>query len=178
MLLYFISIFLLIITIGACVVVAWIVTIFFATKVPYVRTPRGKINLLLSRFHFSSRDVVIDLGCGSAETLIAIEKQSGAATIGYELSPFAFVLAKLNIWRQHAKTKVYMRDFFKADISKATIVSMFLLQRIMGDVERFLDRQCKPGTVIISYAFTLPTWKPEKVIKGDSGSVFFVYRKH
>ncbi len=120
-------------------------------------------------------------GCGSASTLIAIAKATGAKTVGFELSPWAYFLAKLNIKLHNATTKVLYRNFYKQDLSGATIIFCFLLDSVMKKLGYKLDTDLKPGTTVISYAFKIPQWEPSKVINTNpnnpKASKIYIYKR-
>lgn len=107
------------------VIVIWTLSVFIFTKVPYVKTPIKNISTLLDSLKITDRDIVYDLGCGNAEVLIEIERLTYAATLGFEISPFAFIMAKINIYRKKSSTRLLYRDFRNQDLSDATIVFFF-----------------------------------------------------
>jgi len=59
-------------------------------------------------------------------------------------------------------------DLFAADISKATVVTLYLLPGIMGRVEDKLRKELKPGARVLSHDYALPSWKPVEVVTFDS----------
>ena len=124
-LLYLVLIAILITSILFCIVSIYILFILFFTRVPFVRTPKKVIQKILEEIDIKSSHVVYDLGCGDAKFLIAVEKATGAKTIGFELSPWAYLLAKLNIFFKKSKTKVYYKNFYKENLSKADLVFCF-----------------------------------------------------
>lgn len=163
--------------IGLCISV-WMLLVLFYTRVPFVKTPEKKIPALLSELSLSSEQTVYDLGCGDAHILLAIEKSTGATTIGYELSPIAYAKARWNVWRAQAHTKVMFGDFHRAPLQDADVVFIFLIVGVMKQTWSFLTQTCRPGTVIISYGFVFPDVKPDKVVHtpdAPHGSAFIFY---
>jgi len=144
-----------------------IFTVLVFTKVPFVKTPNHVTQMVLDKLDLSEKDIVYDLGCGDGSTLIAIEKKFGAKTIGYEISPWAFFLGQVNIARYHAKTKILYKNFYKQDLSDATVIFCFLINSVMDKVGQQLKKQLKPGSTVISFAFHIPKWEPVDII--DTG---------
>jgi SAM-dependent methyltransferase len=157
----------LLISFIACLVAILIFIILILTKVPFVKTPKKVLEKILSELSIKPTDIVYDLGCGDAQFLIAVEKRFGCQTIGYEISPTAFLLAKLNISLNKAKTKVFYHNFYYQDLSKADFVFCFLIDSVMPKVQRLLEKQLKKGSQVISFAFPIKEWQPTKVIDSD-----------
>jgi len=168
-----------IVAIGA-IVTLWIFIVLLFTRVPYVKTPKKNIDLLLKKIPFTKNDRVYDLGCGDAEVLIEIDKRVGAQTRGFEISPFAYLRAWLAVKSSGAKTRVWFKNFRKADISDATHIFVFLIPSVMQKTADWLEHNVAKGTLIISYGFSFPNKTPEQTIETDKrahfASKFFVYR--
>lgn len=179
-LLYF-SIVLLIITVISLLLILAIFIIFLYTKVPFVKTPKRAIKIILENINISPSDTVYDLGCGDASMLIAIEKHTQAKTIGYEISPFAYLKARLNIFINRSKTKLFYKNFYQEDLGEANIIFCFLIQRVMSKVGDQLKKQLRPGTTVVSYAFPIPDWIPTEVIKtrqnDPEASKIYIYQR-
>jgi len=154
----------LVVTISFSVLAVYILIVLIYTKVPFVRTPTKVINTILDENIIKPNHTVYDLGCGSAKFLIAIEKNVGAKTIGYEISPWAYFLAKMNTWLRKSKTKVHYKNFYKENLTKADIVFCFLLDSVMPKVKKQLEQQLKKGSTVISFAFPIKDWEPKKLL--------------
>ena len=107
--------------------------------------------------------VLIDLGSGDGLLLIEAEKKYKVKTIGYEISLAAFLLSKINIFLKRAKTKVYFKNFFKANLSQADVIFCYLFPNVMPRLSEKLKRDLKSGVRIFSLAFPLPNWPEEKI---------------
>jgi cyclopropane fatty-acyl-phospholipid synthase-like methyltransferase len=141
---------------------------FKSTKQPdvrYVPSPDSVVDAMLQLAHVTAADVVFDLGSGDGRIPIAAAKQYGAIGIGIELD------AKLN--REAAdnakkagvtdRVRFITQDLFDADISQATVVTLFLLPRINQDLIPKLRRELRPGTRIVSHQFDMgEQWPPEQ----------------
>lgn len=153
-----------------CFLTITILLILIYTGVPFVKTPKKAIEKIWQQVKIKPTDVVYDLGCGDAQFLIKAEKKFGAKTIGFELSPWPFFLAKLNILLNKAKTKVFYRNFYKEDLSDANLIFCFLIDSVMPKVGKQLTQQLKRGAQVISFAFPIKEWRPTKVIETNPGN--------
>lgn len=180
-LLYITLILVLIISISFCILAAYILFILFFTRVPFVRTPKKIIKKILEEVKIRPNDTVYDLGCGDAKFLIAIEKATGAKTIGYEISPWAYFLAKLKIRLKKSKTTMLYKNFYKENLSGANVVFCYLIDSVMAKVGQQLKRQLKKGATVISYAFAIPDWVPVKKIilfpNKKNSSKIYIYQR-
>src|ERR1051325_6277485 len=119
-------------------------------------------------------DVVYDLGSGDGRIPIIAAQKYGARGVGIELDPNLVELS----WQIANEAEVANRvsfvvgDLFETDLSKATVVTAYLSPSIMKTLEPKL-RALKPGTRIVSHAFTMPNWTPDRKIQVDEAELFF-----
>jgi SAM-dependent methyltransferase len=101
--------------------------------------------------------LVADLGCGNARVLIVAAKNFGAKGIGIEISPFYYLLAKLNVLLQgEAKNIKIIFGNFKnrsKEVEKANVVFLYLFDKIIAQIEPWIFETIKPSTRVISLAF-------------------------
>ncbi|MDD5039590.1 MAG: N-6 DNA methylase [Patescibacteria group bacterium] len=175
------AILLLIVAVALCVLAGSIFIIFLYTRVPFVRTPWPVIELVIKEAGIQQTDTMYDLGCGNARVLLEIEKRIGAKTVGYELSPWAYMLARLNIMLHRAKTEIRYKNFYHEDLSDANVVFCFLLSTVMPKIAAQLEQQLKPGSRVISFAFPIHSWKPAKVLnpfpEKEKASKIYIYQR-
>lgn len=133
--------------------------------VRYVPSPDSVVDAMLELAHVTAADVVYDLGSGDGRIPIAAARRYGAIGIGVEID------AKLN--RQAAdnakrggvsdRVRFLTQDLFDADISQATVVTLFLLPRVNQELMPKLKRELRPGTRIVSHQFDMgEQWPPEQ----------------
>lgn len=153
---------------------------FFMTRVPFISLSRKNIPKILEIMNLKKDQTLVDLGCGDASLLIEAEKKYNTKTIGYELSLAAFILSKINIFLRKTKTNVYLKDFFKVNLSSADVVFCYLFPNIMTRLSEKLKKELKSGTKIFSFSFPLLNWPNEKMIyldeKNKKGKIF-IYQK-
>jgi SAM-dependent methyltransferase len=106
-----------------------------------------------------SGQTIIDLGCGDGRFLKAAAKR-GYRAIGYELNPFMYAVAWLVTRRYFSRVKLRFGDFWKADISQADAVYVFLFDRYMKQLDDKLKAEAKPGLLLASHTFKIPGKKP------------------
>jgi len=160
----FVYIILLIILVAIAVVgLSLIVGLFVARGVPFISTPKKDFKAILEAANIKPGDVVYDLGCGRASFLVAASKKCGARGVGYEVSLWPYLWAKFNIWFHRADVKVYFRNFYKQDLSKADVVFCYLFPEVMTKLEPKFKDELKPGARLVSYAFPLSTVEPDKI---------------
>jgi SAM-dependent methyltransferase len=130
--------------------------------VVWVPTPQATVDAMLDLAKVTPKDVVMDLGSGDGRTVITAAKR-GAAGIGVEFNPDMVELSKRRAEEAGVNGKVSFikGDLFEADLSKATVISMFLLPRINLQLRpKILDLQ--PGTRIVSNSFTMEDWEADE----------------
>jgi ribosomal protein L11 methylase PrmA len=111
-------------------------------------------------------DIVYDLGSGDGRIPIAAAKKYGARGVGLDIDPDRIRESRANAKAAGVEHLVEFReqDVLTADISGATVVTLYLLSSSNARLRPILTKQLKPGTRIVSHAFSMgPTWPAEKV---------------
>ena len=130
--------------------------------VVWVPTPDALVEKMLDMAKVTPQDYVIDLGSGDGRTVIAAAKR-GARALGVEYNPDMVELSKEEARKAGVQEKAsFMKaDLFKTDLSKATVITMFLLTDINLKLRpRLLG--LKPGTRIVSNTFKMGDWEPDE----------------
>jgi len=137
--------------------------------VVWVPTPQVLVEKMLDMAHVTPRDVVMDLGSGDGRTVIAAARR-GATGIGVEFNPKMVELSRKNARDAGVSRKATFieGDLFEADLSKATVITMFLLPQINVKLRpEILD--LKPGTRIVSNSFTMEDWEADETEQVSEG---------
>lgn len=175
--------FLLLFLLGSLIAVAFSVNALFNTLrfgLPFVSTPRWAIEWLRDHLTLTDRDVVVELGCGSAPVLASLgAKFPGTTFIGIEIQWWPFLLAK---WRTRRLPNVEIRhaNFLKVDLSSATLIYGFFITVMMPKVAKLLEAQLHLGVPVISFGFALPGWTAEREVANPGsghGSKIRFYRR-
>jgi SAM-dependent methyltransferase len=132
--------------------------------VPYVPSPNPVVDGMLKLAGVKSSDTVYDLGCGDGRIVIAAAKTYGAKGVGVDINPERIEEARANAKSAKVEDKVRFEenDLFKANISSATVVTLYLLPDVNTRLKPKLLKELKPGTRIVSHSFDMADWKPEK----------------
>ena len=111
-------------------------------------------------------DVVFDLGSGDGRIPIAAARKYGAKGVGLDIDPERIKESWVNAKAAGVERLVDFReqDVLKADISEATVVTLYLLSSFNAQLRPILTKQLRPGTRIVSHAFSMgPTWPADKI---------------
>jgi precorrin-6B methylase 2 len=134
--------------------------------VPYVPTAHEVVDRMLALAQVTKDDVVFDLGSGDGRIPIAAAKTYGARGVGLDIDPDRIRESWVNAKAAGVESLVEFReqDVLKADISEATVVTLYLLSSFNERLRPILTRQLKPGTRIVSHAFSMgPSWPADKI---------------
>lgn len=129
--------------------------------VVWVPTPQALVDRMLAIAKLRPDDFLIDLGSGDGRTVITAAKR-GTRALGIEYNPDMVGIARRNAQRAGVADKVEFRqaDLFETDLSRATVITMFLLPEINMKLRPTL-LNLKPGTRIVSNTFRMGNWKPD-----------------
>lgn len=139
---------------------------------PFDPTPQEVVERMLTLAGVKNGDVVYDLGSGDGRILIAAAKKFAVKGVGFEIDPGLVKLARENIRREKLEKLVEIReqDFMTADLSSATVVTLYLSFDGNLKVRPLLVRQLRPGTRVVSYHFDMGDWQP-KIVESYRDSV-------
>ncbi len=140
----------------------------------FVPTAFDVVIQMLKLAQVTSKDMVYDLGCGDGRFVVTAARQFGARGVGIDIDPERIKEARELAARTGADDKVRFieSDLFDADISEATVVTLYLLTRLNLKLRPKLMNELKPGTRIVSHAFDMGDWKPEKTQSVGSSSIY------
>lgn len=149
--------------------------------VPYVNSSKQAIGDALNFSGLKKNDIFLDLGSGNGQALILANKKFGARAIGFEVSPFPYLLSKIRTLG-NKNIKVYFGDFRKAEkiLASADVVYVYLLNSVLDKIEDWLFDSISPKTRIVSLAFKFNNHQPIKSISTTNlgrKTKIFLYRK-
>jgi protein-L-isoaspartate O-methyltransferase len=151
----------------------WIVLLALASPVwadeaewrpPFITTPPEVVERMLQLAGTRAGDLVVDLGSGDGRIVIAAAQKFGARGLGIELDAALVEKSRENAKRMKLEERVRFveGDVLRADISGASVVTVYLLPALMVQLQsRFLDHLA-PGTRIVSHSFTMAGWPPDR----------------
>ena len=128
----------------------------------WVPTADTLVETMLDMAKVTREDYVLDLGSGDGRTVIAAARR-GARAHGIEYNPEMVELSKRNADAAGVPGLATFEkaDLFETDLSRATVVTMFLLPSINLELRPKL-LGLKPGTRIVSNTFTMEEWKADR----------------
>jgi SAM-dependent methyltransferase len=146
--------------------------------VGFTATTESVVSQMLELGSVGPDDVVYDLGSGDGRIPILAAQRYGAHAVGIEIDPPLVELARQVAHDNDLDGKVVFQegDLFSADISKATVVMLYLSAAVNRRLEQKLRRDLIPGTRIVSHQFPIGTWSPEKVVHASDGTDLFLWR--
>jgi len=132
---------------------------------PYVPTPQEVVDRMLRLAGVTKNDVVYDLGCGDGRIVISAAQQYGARGVGIDIDPVRIAESNANAKQAGVSHLVTFKleDAMTADVSPATVVTLYLLSASNVRLRPILTRQLKPGARIVAHAFAMGDWPAEKV---------------
>jgi SAM-dependent methyltransferase len=136
-------------------------------RAPFITTPADVVERMLRLAGTSASDLVVDLGSGDGRIVIDAARKFGARGLGIELDPGLVQKSRDNARQANVAERVSFvhGDVLLTDISQASVVTVYLLPSLIGRLQpRFLD-ELKPGTRVVSHAFYMTSWKPDRIEK-------------
>lgn len=151
-------------------------------EVPYVPTPPQVVEAMLKLGGVGPGDTVIDLGCGDGRIAVMAAKEFKARAMGYDINPERIREAEENAKQAGVtdRVKFIEKDLFQADIHEATVVTLYLLPSVNLRLRPKLWKDLKVGTRIVSHAFDMGDWEPEKKEDADGRTIYLwrIQEKH
>lgn len=133
---------------------------------PYVPTPWPIVDVMFKAANIKKDDYLIDIGSGDGRLVITAAKRYGARGLGIELQAPLVALAKANAAKESVsdRTEFVVGDIFETNLlSRASIITVYLLPSIMDKLVPKLLRDLKPGTRIVSHDYPLEGMKHDSV---------------
>jgi ribosomal protein L11 methylase PrmA len=141
----------------------------------YVPTPEDVVEAMLTVAKVTKNDIVYDLGTGDGRIPVTAAKKYGARGVGIDIDPQRIKDANENVQKSGVgdKVRIIQGDLFEANISEATVVTLYLLPSLNQKLMPKLMKDLKPGTRIVSHAFDMGDWKPEQELDVNGRKVYF-----
>ncbi|KUK15484.1 MAG: Uncharacterized protein XD53_1085, partial [Petrotoga mobilis] len=122
---------------------------------------------MLELAELKGEEISADLGSGDGRVVIAFARK-GIQAHGFEINPLLVLISKINIRRAGLKGKAFIhwKNFWKADLSKFDIITVFQVDFAMNELENKLKKELKPEAKVISNQWVFPNWKYSKYENG------------
>lgn len=147
------------------------------TKTPdvvYVPTPQPVVDAMLKLAKVKEGDVLYDLGSGDGRIPITAARDYGIRSVGIDIDPERVAEARANVEKAGVGELVTIRegDLFEADFSDASVVTLYLLDRLNEKLRPKLLAELEPGSRIVSHAFRMGDWEPEAEQNIDGSMIY------
>lgn len=135
-------------------------------KLPYVPTPQLVVEEMIKLANVSAGDFVIDLGSGDGRTVITAAKKNRAAGFGVDIDPRLVALSNKNAKAAAVADRVqfFERDMFKTDITKASVLMLYVLPDFMAKLRPKVLAELRPGARIVAHDYYMEDWHPDQMI--------------
>jgi hypothetical protein len=143
-----------------------------AVVVPYVPTRMDVVEAMLSLGRVSGSDLLYDLGSGDGRIPITAAHRYGTRGVGYELIPWLVEHSYENADSAGVRHLVEFRaeDLFRADLTKPSVVTLFLLPEVNLMLRPRLLRDLRPGSRVVSNTFHMGDWQPDSTVTLSQGA--------
>jgi protein-L-isoaspartate O-methyltransferase len=140
----------------------------------YYPTPPETVAEMLRMAEIKKGDVLYDLGSGDGRIPIAAATQYGIRAVGIEIDPKLVAEAEENAVKANVSQLVRFRneDMFRVNYSEATIVTLYLSEKLNVLLRPKLLSELRPGSHILSHDFRMGDWKPEKTVRVPWGNLY------
>jgi SAM-dependent methyltransferase len=132
---------------------------------PYLPTRRREAQAALDMLALKKGQTIYELGCGDGRVL-KLAAEEGLNAVGYELNPLLALVARLHTWRYRKQVKVVCGNFWRADLSRADGIFVFLLDRFMARLDNKVSAEAGKPISLVSYAFKIPGKRHIKLVRG------------
>ncbi|MBM3296083.1 MAG: methyltransferase domain-containing protein [Candidatus Aminicenantes bacterium] len=152
---------------------------------PFVPTPMEVVDRMLELADLGEDDVLYDLGCGDGRIVITAARKYGARGVGVDIDPARIRESRTGARRAGVRSRVefHEADAMKVDISRAAVVTLYLLPESNALLRPKFEKELEPGTLVISHNYHIPGWEDKEVrsevVKDADGKdhTLFVYRR-
>ena len=143
----------------------------------FVPTRESVADEMLKLGGIKASDVVYDLGSGDGRIVILAAQKYGARAVGVEIDRKLVDIARMIAKEGEIEHRVTFieGDLFGADISRATLVTIYLSPGVNKRLEPKLRKELQPGTRIVSHQFPIGAWPADKTVQAEDGTILYLY---
>jgi SAM-dependent methyltransferase len=133
--------------------------------VVFVPTPQDVVEKMLELANVTKEDLVYDLGCGDGRIVVTAAKKYGCKAVGYDIDPKRVRESLENVEKNGVSDLVTIkqRDIFTLDLSKANVITLYLLPELNVKLIPQLEK-LKDGSRVVSHDFSMEGVKPDKIV--------------
>jgi ribosomal protein L11 methylase PrmA len=141
--------------------------------VPFVPTPQEVVDKMIELAGVKKGDTVYDLGSGDGRIVITAAKK-GARAVGFDVDGDLVKESREKIRKAGVQERAEIRqqDILTVDLAPASVITMYLLPDVNLKLKPNILSQMKPGSRIVSHAFDMGDWKPDKTERVDGRTIY------
>jgi precorrin-6B methylase 2 len=148
---------------------------------PWVPTPQPVVDRMLELAGVTGKDVLFDIGCGDGRIVITAARRYGARGVGIDIDKAMIEASERNAKAAGVERQVKFigMDATKADISEATVVSLYLLPESNALMRPILETQLRPRSRVVCHNYTVPGWEAKlaqtETVEDENGEKHYIY---
>jgi SAM-dependent methyltransferase len=148
---------------------------------PWVPTPQPVVDRMLELAGVTGKDVLFDIGCGDGRIVITAARRYGARGVGIDIDKTMIEASERNAKAAGVERQVKFigMDATKADISEATVVSLYLLPESNALMRPILETQLRPKSRVVCHNYAIPGWEAKQVqtetVEDENGEKHYIY---
>jgi len=148
---------------------------------PWVPTPQPVVDRMLELAGVTGKDVLFDIGCGDGRIVITAARRYGARGVGIDIDKTMIEASERNAKAAGVERQVKFigMDATKADISEATVVSLYLLPESNALMRPILETQLRPKSRVVCHNYAIPGWESKRVryetVPDENGDPHYIY---
>ena len=146
---------------------------------PFVGSPEHAVQKMLDMASLKPGETLYDLGCGDGRILIAAAEKYKVKAVGVEISDHLARRAAEKVKKAGLQEQVQIvhGDFMGTDLSRADVVTLYLVTTANEILRPNLERELRPNTRVVSYDYPIPGWKPidRSQTEGLHGATHTIY---
>lgn len=141
----------------------------------FVPTPQELVDAMLKMAKVQSGEMVYDLGCGDGRAVITAARDFGARGIGVDIDPERIEESLANAAAAGVSNRVQFKqeDLFQMKFSDADVLFLYLLPALNLRLRPRILEELRPGTRVVSHAFTMGDWEHDEKAEVDARTIFF-----
>jgi hypothetical protein len=136
---------------------------------PYVPTPQVVVDMMLKMGGVGAEDYVLDLGSGDGVIVLTAARRLKARGMGVDIDPELVAYSNAEAKRHGVADRVsfQVQDVFKADLSRATVITLYLLPSMMASLRSKIYLEARPGTRVVSHDYHFDDWRADDYVSWD-----------
>ncbi len=141
----------------------------------FVPTPIAVVNEMLAVARVGREDRLFDLGTGDGRIVITAAKKFGTRGVGIDIDPQRVAESRRNADTASVTRLVEFRqaDLFQTNLREATVVTLYLLQRLNVQLRPKLFAELRPGTRVVSHSFDMGDWASDSTFRVGGPTVYY-----